>query len=172
MKLALRRNAATDATFVQKMAVKVIEARLVTEFPHAGLVIGDYLYHASAAKGLHKTEFTPSRWELVDIGTEKDLQALNFFTRLEGTPYDWIELLDYTPMTWGVDLVKLHPDWRASLEARLYCYQWCYLGMTGEYPGKRVTAETLLFTAAAINARRLTTLQETLRQNSLQIALV
>lgn len=164
MQLALRRSAATDATFTQKVAVKAIEARLVTEFPHAGIVIEGMLYHANSKNGLHKTEFTPERWELIDLGTEGDEAALRLFADLEGTKYDWVELFDYTPLNWAVDFVRLYPDWKTELELRMYCYQWCYLAMTLKLPAERVTPETLLFVAARINELRLTNLQERLQQ--------
>lgn len=159
MYLALRRLPATDATWLDKFFLQVIKSRLVTEFPHAGIVINGTLFHATARHGFCKADdYTPERWELIDLGSERDAIALAKAEELLalGTGYDFAEILDFTPLHWAVKLARKVPELRVLLDNLLYCYQWCYLAMTGKYPAERVTAETLLVLVATLfpNARR------------------
>jgi hypothetical protein len=145
MYLALRSGAATDATWLDKLFIWVIKERLVTVWPHAGIVIGDTLYHATARHGFCKAEYTPHRWTLIPLGEERDaeVQALAEDLIAQGTGYDFAELLDFTPLRLAVRLARLVPPLRRWLDGRLYCYQWCWLAMTGRVPSSRVTAELL-----------------------------
>ena len=131
MKLALRKTAATDATLLDKIGTWLIKARLVTRYPHAGIVIGDTLYHATAKRGLHASEYTPERWTLIDVGDALDGFALDLFASAEGAKYDWFSLLAFVGL-------------KARDSRRYYCYEWVYHCMTGEHPTQRVTPETLL----------------------------
>lgn len=140
MMLALRTQPATDATLLDKLAHWLIKARLVTRYPHAGIVIKDKLYHATAKRGLHVTEFHPERWELIDIPGD-DMDALRLFAEWEGAQYDWFSLLAFV-------------GFRARDSSRMYCYEWCYLVMTGKHPSKRVTPETLLALATKEQGNR------------------
>ena len=133
MKLALRTQPASDAKWLDKAAHEVIKARLVTRYPHAGIVIGDTLYHATAKRGLHASEYTPERWTLIDIPGD-DMDALRLFAEWDGAQYDWFSLLAFVGL-------------RARDSSRMYCYEWCYLALTGEHPKGRVTPETLLAVA-------------------------
>ena len=130
MKLALRTTPAADATSLDKLAHWVIKARLVTQYPHAGIVIGDKLYHATARKGLHVSEYTPEHWTLIDIGGD-DMAALHQFAEWDGASYDWFSLLAFVGLS-------------VRDSSRMYCYEWCHLVMTGRAPKGRVTPETLL----------------------------
>ncbi|MFA5898074.1 MAG: hypothetical protein WC829_03055 [Hyphomicrobium sp.] len=131
MKLALRTGPAVDATFMHRLASDVIKARLVTDYPHAGIVIGDLLYHASAKGGLQCVPYTPERWELIELGDDFDADALESFEKYQGAGYDWVSLLAFAFIS-------------ARDSKRFYCYEWCYLAMTGKNPTSRVTPETLL----------------------------
>jgi hypothetical protein len=131
MKLALRTQPASDAKWLDKAAHEVIKARLVTRYPHAGIVIGDTLYHATAKRGLHASEYTPERWTLIDVGDALDGFALDLFASAEGAKYDWFSLLAFVGL-------------KARDSRRYYCYEWVYHCMTGEHPTQRVTPETLL----------------------------
>ena len=131
MKLALRTGPAVDATWMDKLASWIVGARLMTGYPHAGIVIGDTLYHATAKRGLHSTAYTPERWTLIDLGKGRDLATLQLFEDHEGDGYDWFSLLAFA----------LIP---ARDSRRFYCYEWCYLAMTGKNPTSRVTPETLM----------------------------
>ena len=146
MYLALRRGPATDAKLLDKLFVWVIRERLVTDFPHAGIVIGAKLYHATARHGFCKADYTPARWELLPLGTEPDAEVQELAEGLIaiGTRYDFAELLDFTPLQWLIGLARKVPALRRWLDNRLYCFQWCWLAMTGGLPLRRVTAEMLL----------------------------
>lgn len=145
MYLALRRGAATDATWLDKFFVWVIKERLVTVYPHAGIVIGNTLYHATARHGFCKADYTPARWELLPLGDERDAEVQALAERLiaKKTGYDFAELLDFTPLQILVRMARWVPALRGWLDGRLYCYQWCWLVMTGSLPTRRVTAEML-----------------------------
>lgn len=146
MYLALRRGAATDAKLLDHFFLWVIRERLVTDYPHAGIVIGGRLYHATARHGFCEAEYTPARWELYALGNRRDEEALALAQELlsSKTGYDFVELLDFTPLRLLVKLARMVPALRRWLDGRLYCYQWCWLAMTGAFPSRRVTAEALL----------------------------
>lgn len=140
MQLALRKDAARDATPFQCFACDVIKARLVSEFCHGGIVINGDLYHATATRGLHKVpkgEWTPDLWVLRDVPQADEARALRNFARHKGAKYDWFSLLAFV----GV---------RAKDDARLYCFEWCYYAMTGLTPQGRVTPENLLLIAQGV----------------------
>lgn len=148
MHLALRSTAATASGFRHRFSTAVIRAVLCTDFPHAGIVIGGVLYHSNAEHGLNKTEFSPEKWVLIDLGSERDSETLALFERLKGTSYDWLELFDFTFVRNAMKQVRKLPWLGPRLQEWMYCYQWCYLAMTGQHPTKRVTCETLLLLAS------------------------
>lgn len=134
MKLALRRGAPTNATVWQRMACWVIRARLVSVYCHGGIEIGGWLYHATAARGLHRLapgEWSPERWDLIDMGEARDARALALFAEHEGAAYDWFSQLAFVGL-------------RARDSRRFYCFEWCYLAMADALPRTRVVPETLL----------------------------
>ena len=134
MQLALRMDAPTNATLPQLISCFAIKARLVSHYCHGGIVIDGRLYHATSARGLHvldANKWSPTKWVLVDIGTERDTQALELFQRFEGADYDWFSLLAFV----GLPIRD---------QNRFYCFEWCWLAMTGEHPTARVTPEQLL----------------------------
>lgn len=131
MKLALRSQYAADASWLDRRANDVIRARLVTRYPHAGIVIGDTLYHSTAKRGVHSLkDWTPERWDLIECGGD-DAKALEVFAQLDGGRYDWLSLLAFVG-------IKAR-DSKAS-----YCFELCHHMMTGEHPTDRVTPENLL----------------------------
>ena len=134
MKLALRKGAAIGGDWIEKASAEIIKARLVTDYPHAGIVIGNTLYHSTARHGLISQEFQTENWELIDIGKDRDFDALALFDKLQGASYDWFSLLAFALIS-------------ARDSERFYCYEWCYLAMTGENPSKRVTPEMLMHLA-------------------------
>lgn len=142
MKLALRTTAATDATLLARAAAACIKVRLVSKYCHGGIVIGNTLLHSTAAHGLCSTAFTPERWDLIDLGDHLDDQGEDLFTLHKGAPYDWLGLVPFiAPLPLGSD-------------TSLYCFEWCWLAMTGQYPVGLVTPEMLLKKSIEINARR------------------
>jgi hypothetical protein len=133
MLLALRKGPPTDATGWQRFVCAVIKARLASDYCHGGIVIDGALYHATSARGLHRLgagEWTPKNWDLIDVGGD-DEAALSIFRQHEGAPYDWLSLLAFVGL-------------RVRDSERMYCFEWCWLAITGEQPRARVTPETLL----------------------------
>ena len=136
MKLALRKSP-DSSKWNHKAAAAIISARLVTRYPHAGIVIGDTLYHATASNGVHAEPFPGGdNWVLVDIGGD-DAKAIELFAEEEGKGYDWFSLLAFA----------LIP---ARDSRRWYCYELAHYLMTGKKPVDRVTPEDLLLSAGAI----------------------
>ena len=130
MKLALRKNPDSQP-WNHKAAATVIRLRLVTEYPHAGIVIADTLYHATASGGVHAVPFIGGEnWRLIEAGGD-DAAALDRFAQHDGAGYDFVSLLAFAMVT-------------ASDSRRWYCYEWCYFMMTGLKPGHRITPETLM----------------------------
>jgi len=116
-------------------------ARLVTNWPHAGMVVDGVLMHATLANGLHATAFTGgSGWDLIELPEQITPQVLDVFARHAGAQYDAVSLLAF-----------LLP-WRVSDSRRMYCYEWCWLAMSGQNPHWRVTPEQLLLLAHRINS--------------------
>lgn len=132
MKLALRTTAATDATLAARVAAACIKVRLVSDYCHGGIVIGNRIYHATAAHGLTDSDFTPEHWDLFDVGTDKDLEVLNMYQLLKGTEYDWFSLLAFVL------------PWRLSDASRMYCFEWCWMCLENRNPSERITPEMLL----------------------------
>ena len=133
MILALRKTAPTNATIWQRIACWIIKARLVSAYCHGGIVIDGVLMHSTSDDGLHAVGpgyWTPEHWDLFDVGGD-DKRAVQIFRAMQGTPYDWVSLLAFVGL-------------RVSDARRMYCFEWCWLAMTGSSPGIRVTPEMLL----------------------------
>ncbi len=144
MKLALRKGPPYNATIWQRIACWVIKARLVSQYCHGGIVIDGNLYHATSSHGLHVLkdgEWTPENWDLIDIDTDKEL-ALHMWLRWAGAKYDWFSLLAFVGLT-------------ARDSSRMYCFEWCWLAITGEAPTFRVTPELLAMHALGNRVIRL-----------------
>lgn len=131
MQLALKTH--SDPGLPQRAFYELTKARLLTEYPHAGIVHEGILMHTNLANGLHAQTFNPKGWVLIDIPTPHDVAHL--FSIYRGTAYDWFSLLAFIL------------PWRVRDRERLYCYEWCWLAMTGEMPSSRVTPEMLLVLA-------------------------
>ena len=132
MQLALRKTAATGATFWARLAAWAIKTRLVSQYCHGGIVIGDRVYHATAAHGLCDAEFAPEKWDLFDLGADRDVQILSLYRLLQGAKYDWVSLLAFVV------------PWRVSDADRMYCFEWCWMCIEDRNPSFRVTPEMLL----------------------------
>ena len=132
MKLALRHALPADAPRAARFGAAVIRTRLVSAYAHGAIVIGDTLYHSNAQRGVHAEPFVDDGgWLLVDLGTEHDARALALFALVEGAAYDWVSLLAFV-----VPVVTDSQRW--------YCFELCWLLMTGTAPRDRVTGEALL----------------------------
>jgi len=144
MKLALRHSLPADASLASRAGASIIGARLVTAFAHAGIVIGLDLYHSNSIKGVHvERNADLSGYLLIDLGDEHDARALILFALVEGKGYDWVSLAAF--------IVPGVTD-----SQRWYCFELCWLLMTGTAPRERVTAEMLILQALAMGGRLLT----------------
>ena len=88
MYYAFRKTAADGASALQRAAAALTRERLVSDYCHGGIVIGDRLYHVNTKDGLHSTSFDPEKWDLFYIGDSFDKFALILFSQLKGTKYD------------------------------------------------------------------------------------
>lgn len=129
MKLALKH--APPKGFWKRLFHEATKWRLVTRYPHGGIVIGDQLLHSNLSRGLHSETFLPEGWDLFDAHGDED-EVWLLFKRYEGTPYDWFGLLAFVL------------PWRVSDSSRIYCFKWQLMALTGRVSRDRVVAEDLL----------------------------
>ena len=111
---------------------KLIRGRLVTAYPHGGVVAGATLFHATLADGVHPQEAPAAAdgWLLLPTTVPLEV-AMERIRRRLGRRYDWISLLAF--------VLPVSVRWsRAD-----YCFEFCWYVLTGEEPTGRVTAEQL-----------------------------
>jgi hypothetical protein len=99
VKLALKY--APPKGFFKRLFHTLTKYRLVTKYPHGGIVIGDQLLHCNLAKGLHAETFISEGWDLLDVPSEKEAEVWALFRKLEHTPYDRFGLLAFV-LPWRV----------------------------------------------------------------------
>ena len=128
--LALRHT--SPKGFFPRLFAELTKTRLVTQYPHAGIVIDGVLYEATFKHGVHSTKFDPTGWHLFTIDKVSKTNLLARFKQFEGRPYDWFSLLAFVL------------PFRASVSQWLYCYELCSVMLDGHNPSKRVTPEILL----------------------------
>lgn len=132
--LALRKT--LPPGLLQVLFAKLTMVRLVTRYPHAGIVMGGTLYHTTFAHGVHSIPFDNAGWDLFKIDIPQEL-LLDRFKSVKGARYDWFSLLAFVL------------PFRVSMGKWLYCYELAYLMMTGDIPTQRITPEDLLRIAHA-----------------------
>jgi hypothetical protein len=128
--LALRHT--SPPGFFQGLFASLTKARLVTRYPHAGIVIDGTLYEATLKHGVHSREFDATGWDLFTIDKSIKDDMLARFAQVESRPYDWFSLLAFIL------------PFRASVAKWFYCYELCSFMLDGHNPSGRVTPETLL----------------------------
>lgn len=104
--------------------------RLVTRFPHGGIVQNGVLYHTDLTNGAHRVAFNDVGWDLFDTGLEADMEEV--FRPLAGTPYDSFGLLVFVL------------PWNVSDSSRMYCFELMWRMVTGQNPKFKVVPEMLL----------------------------
>lgn len=128
---------------------RVIRWRLVTAYPHAGIVVdrgngGPELAHATLARGVHWDKAPTAGWLLLPTLVPVDL-ALERIAQRMGRPYDWVSLLAFA--------LPVSVRWsRAD-----YCYELGWYVLTGQKPAERITAEQQLALVAQQLAKNTTT---------------
>ncbi len=137
--LALKQDG--PAGFWPRQFAALTRWRLQTKYPHGGIVVTDdegrncELLHSNLANGLHALPFStqPGKgWTLLRLPESKAVEAKQRFSELKGAKYDWFSLLAFAlPLPF-------------SDARRIYCFEWCWLVMTGVNPNFRVTPEMLL----------------------------
>jgi hypothetical protein len=128
--LALRHT--SPPGFFQGVFARLTKARLVTQYPHAGILIDGILYQATFKHGVHSAKFDSIGWDLFTITKVDKNDLLARFKQVEGRPYDWFSLLAFIV------------PFRASVAQWFYCYELCGFMLDGHNPSKRVTPEILL----------------------------
>lgn len=137
--LALRTSAPDG--ILQRIFYAITKWRLHTKYPHGGIVCNDDLYHCNLSNGLHKVKFDSDGWQLYSISvTEEEVEQL--YEKYKYAKYDWFSLLGF-----------LLP-WRVTKIGWLYCFEWCYIVMTGEDAMGRVTPEMLLDLAHEMRSKQ------------------
>jgi hypothetical protein len=130
--LAFREGYASKATLWQKLGVKIIKARLVTKYPHGGVVLDGVLYHANVKNGVHAEPIpTGEVWRLAPTKINPEVFR-GWYELVKGKPYDWFSLLAFIPF------------FKARWSKGMYCYEFQHYAVTGENPSNRVTPESLL----------------------------
>lgn len=130
--LALRRDAASNATWWQRALCALVRWRLVSQWCHAGIVRDGVLHHVTTADGLTSTnDWTPHRWELFALPDSCSYVLQTALQAYAGAKYDWFSLLAFVlPGRWWSD-------------HRLYCFELPAL-VLGISTRQRVTPEILV----------------------------
>jgi len=121
---------AAPSGFIRGLFHRITRVRLLTAYPHSGIVRDGMLMHTNLDNGLHIVPFDPAGWELYEIPSHPKHDDL--FDQYEGTKYDWFSLLAFVL------------PWNVRDGSRMYCYEWSWLYMTGQNPNERITPEMLL----------------------------
>jgi hypothetical protein len=128
--LALRHT--SPPGILQTLFANATKARLVTQYPHGGIVIDGVLYEATFKYGVRSTKFDPIGWDLFTINKVNKTDLLTRFKQVEGRPYDWFSLLAFVV------------PFRVTVAQWFYCYELCSFMLDGNIPARRVTPEILL----------------------------
>lgn len=132
--------------FFQKIFWWLTKWRLLTQFPHAGIVIkgnyfGNELLHTTVFRGVHslsKNEYCDDDWVFVHVDISDSLVKDRYFSVI-GAKYDWFSLLAFAI------------PFRFTKASWFYCYELSWFLLKGEIPTFRVTPEMLLKLVLQIN---------------------
>jgi hypothetical protein len=133
MQIALRKTSNASSNFFGRAANWATRARLVTVYCHGAVAINGDLYHVTTTGGLHTLkagEWEPDKWDLFDVGTARDAQALEQFAKYQGAKYDWFSLLGFVGL-------RVHND------NRFYCFEWVLFAINPTDAVDRVTPEVI-----------------------------
>jgi hypothetical protein len=128
--LALRHT--SPKGFFPGLFAQLTKTRLVTDYPHSGIVVDGVLYEATFKHGVRSTKFDPVGWDLFAITKVDKNDLLTRFKQVEGRPYDWFSLLAFIA------------PFRVTVAKWFYCFELCSFMLDGNIPAKRITPEILL----------------------------
>jgi hypothetical protein len=128
--LALRTTPATSSGLWGKFVAWLIKARLVSAYCHSGVLVPSLLAHATPDHGVHLSSLTPEKWELYPFSVP-EAEMRERLKKVLGKGYDYFSQLAFV-------------GFKATDSKRVYCFELCYILMTGKNPTGRVTPETLL----------------------------
>jgi hypothetical protein len=129
MQIALRKT--YTRSFWGKLFNIYTKWKLKTEFCHGGVVVGDKIYQMRPT-GLVCEDFKDaSNWVLFSTNISNNLTSLRL-NKYVGTRYDFFSLLAFVL------------PFRFSDGHALYCFEVCWLALTGQNPTKAITPELIL----------------------------
>ena len=89
-----------DNKDVWDLGARFIKWKTKSPYSHCELVIGDYCYSSSIPEGgvrkKVRTEVIdkhPERWTLIDLPWANEKNCLENFSKIEGLPYGWSDLI-------------------------------------------------------------------------------
>lgn len=130
--LALRRDAASNAAWWQRLLCALVRWRLASDYCHAGVVCNGTLHHVTTHDGLTSTcDWTPHRWDLVPLPGRLWPTLQRVLMQYAGARYDWFSLLAFVLPGRYID------------HQRLYCMELPAL-LLDVSVARRVTPERLL----------------------------
>ena len=139
--LALRRDAASNATWWQRALCALVRWRLASDYCHAGIVCDGVLHHVTTQDGLTQTEdWTPRRWDLVRLPDSRRADLAYALREYKGAQYDWFSLLAFAL------------PGRYSDHKRLYCMELPAIVLSVPM-NERVTPERLLLASICKRGR-------------------
>jgi len=132
MKLVLRSTPSSTGNWLHRLGAALVRWRLCSQFCHGGVVVDNKLLQSNAARGLYApVNWDPSKWTVIDLGTQRDNEALALFEQRKGAPYDWLGVLGFAL------------PWVRGKSDAMYCFEWCAIAMG--VPSERwMTPEKLL----------------------------
>jgi hypothetical protein len=108
-----------------------IASKLMSPYSHGGIYSNGYMYEVTAESNMTKTRLHNTEgWHFFKTDVEKD-ELETHYEKYKDYKYDWFSLLAF-----------LNFDARDS--KRLYCFEWCYIVLTGTEPHFKVTPEMLI----------------------------
>jgi len=134
--LVLRKT--SPSGWAHKLFTQLTKWRLVTKYPHAGMVIDGVLYQSTFAKGVHSISFESNGWDLYECNIDKN-ELKSRFESVKGAKYDWFSLFAFV-LPFKIYVVQ-----------SFYCYELSYFMLTGKKTTLRVTPEDLLRITYATN---------------------
>jgi hypothetical protein len=144
--IALRKDHATNANFVQKVFSALIKERTVSDYCHSGVVVGDKLYHVTGTKGyqvLEAHEWNPSNWTLLPVDVPEQ-EVIDRFYEVSKEPNQLFKKYIFG-LTKGYDFFSLLAF--VGIKSRVsylnYCYELSWFMVTGLIPTTRITVEKL-----------------------------